>query len=393
MRWIDVARHRLRSFVRSAQVDQDLDDELRFLLEEQVAERVARGEPPGEARRSVMLELGGLEQVKEECRDVDRIGWIASIGSDLRFGARTFARRPGLTVTMLAVWVSGVGSTTAIFSVVNGVLLTPLPYPQPDRLVRVFGVWEHGSREGISPPDFSDYRDRARTFEHLAAAGNSTPLLNLKAAGEPEQVPSRAITSGFFATLGVTPLLGREFLPEDEAWKGPRSAILTDGLWQRQFGGDPMVVGRAIRINGLSYTVVGIVPAFFNFLGAAELFTPLQSNPVPAMRGIRTLSVVGRLKDAVTIQQADTELTALAKALQMEHGTWDRGWSAAAAPLTTEVVKDVRPGLVMLLVAVGCVALLMATNVAGLMLSHAASRQAEFAVRLSMGASRWRIAR
>src|SRR5262249_26471683 len=143
----------------------------------------------------------------------------------------------------LAILAVGIGAVTAISSVVDGVLLEPLPYREPDRLVRIFGVWEHGAREGISPPDFADYRATSRAFESLAAASNTTPLLNFKGPGEPEQIRSRNVTSGFFRTLGVQPLAGREFLPDEETWRGPKVALLSHGLWQRQFGGDVAIIG------------------------------------------------------------------------------------------------------------------------------------------------------
>src|SRR5262245_52048219 len=146
---------------------------------------------------------------------------------DIAFGFRTFRRRPVFTLSALLILTIGIGSGTAIFSVVNQVLLTPLPYREPQRLVRMFDTWEHGSREGVSPPDFDDYRRRSRSFDGIAAASNANPLVSLKAAGEPEQIPSRNVTSGFFSTLGLAPLLGREFLPAEEAWRGPRVAILS----------------------------------------------------------------------------------------------------------------------------------------------------------------------
>src|SRR5207237_1963 len=161
---------------------------------------------------------------------------------------------------VLGILALGIGSTTTIFSVVNGVLLTALPYRAPENLVRIFGNWEHGSREGISPPDFVDYRQSSTSFESVAGASNSTPLLNLKAVGDPEQVRSRTVTADFFSTLRIQPLLGREFRRDDEAWKAPPVAILSYGLWQRQYGGNPSIVGGSLAINGRSYTVVGVLP-------------------------------------------------------------------------------------------------------------------------------------
>lgn len=224
-------------------------------------------------------------------------------------GARTFLGRPGFTLCVLAILGFGIGSSTAIFSIVNGVLLTALPYRAPQNLVRIFGSWEHGPEEGISPPDFADYRRRNTAFESVAGASNFTPLLNLKAVGDPEQVRSRTITAGFFSTLGIQPLLGREFRREDEAWKGPSVAILSYGLWQRQYGGNPSVVGGPLTINGVSYTVVGVLPPFFNFLGSTDIFTPMQYSPVPGMRSVRTLVMIGRLKSESNLKRRKANWT------------------------------------------------------------------------------------
>jgi hypothetical protein len=388
MRLIYRIGRRLRSLIRRGEMESDLSEESRFHIERQVAENIAAGMALGDARRAALSELGGVEQIKEECRDMRRTQWFEAALQDARFGIRTFLKRPGLILSVLAILAFGVGSATAIFSIVNGVLLTALPYRTPGNLVRVFGTWEHGSREGISPPDFVDYRQRSTSFENMAGASISTPLLNLKAAGDPEQVRSRNITSGFFSTLGIQPLLGREFRREDETWKGPAVAILSYGLWQRQYGARVSVVGEPLTINGVSYTVVGVLPPFFNFLGSTDLFTPVQYNPAPGMRSARILIVIGRLKS--DLRQTQTELDILGHRLQAEHSQFDRGWSATAAPLTDEVVKDVRTGLQMLLGAIGLVILLVSVSIASMMLSHTASRQGEISVRLALGASRAR---
>jgi putative ABC transport system permease protein len=393
MRWLATLAYYVRSIVSRDRAEVELQDELHFHVERQIAEYVKGGMSPNEARLAALRTLGGLDQIKEEVRDTDRIPWLETLEQDVRFAFRTFRRRPGFAVSALTVLAFGVGSSTAIFSVVNGVLLTPLPYRDPGRLVRIFGAWEHGSREGISPPDFADYRDQTTAFESVAAATNSTPLLNLKATGEPEQVPSRSVTSGFFSTLGIQPVVGREFSRDEERWNGPRVAILSYGLWQRRFGGDPAVVGGPLTINSLPYTIVGVVPPFFNFLGSAELFTPVQPNPVPAMRESRIFVMIGRLRAGVDTARAQNELDVLADRLRAAYPKFDHGWSATAAPLTNEVVRDVKPALLMLLAAVGLVVLLVSANVAGLMLAHTASRRAEISLRLSLGASRGRIIR
>jgi len=232
MRLIYRIGRRLQSLVRRGQIESELSEELRFHVERQIAESIATGMTPDDARRAALSELGGIEHIKEDRRDMRRTQWLETALQDGRFGIRTFRKRPAFTLSVLAILAFGVGSATAIFSIVNGVLLTALPYRAPGNLARIFGTWEHGSREGISPPDFADYRQRSTSFESIAAASIATPLLNLKAAGDPEQVRSRNITAGFFATLGIQPLLGREFRREDETWKGPAVAILSYGLWQ-----------------------------------------------------------------------------------------------------------------------------------------------------------------
>jgi predicted permease len=382
---------RLRSLVRLRAVDAELSEELRFHIERQTAENIAAGMTPHVALRSALLELGGIEQIKEECRDMRRMQWVESSLQDARFAIRTFSKRRGFTLTVLAILALGIGSATAIFSIVNGVLLTALPYRAPAKLVRIYGAWEHGSREGVSPPDFVDYRQRNTTFESLAGASISTPLLNLKAVGDPEQVRSRNITAGFFSTLGIQPLFGREFTLQDEIWKAPPVAILSYGLWQRQYGGRASVVGEHLAINGVSYAVVGVLPPFFNFLGSTDLFTPIQYNPVPGIRSARILIVIGRLKS--DLPSAQSELDVLSRRLQTEYSQFDRGWSAVAAPLTDEVVKDVRVGLKMLLAAIALVILLVSASIASMMLSHAASRQSEISMRMALGASRARLIR
>ena len=384
---------RFRSLVRRNRLEAELNEELRFHVEREVDQNIDAGIAPRDARLAALLELSGIEQIKEECRDMRRTQWLETLLQDVRFAARTFLRRPGFTFCVLIILAFGVGSSTTIFSVVNGVLLTALPYRAPQNLVRIFGTWEHGSQEGISPPDFVDYRQRNTSFESVAGASNFTPLLNLKAIGDPEQVRSRNITAGFFSTLGIQALLGREFFPADETWKAPPVAMLSYELWQRQYGGNPAMLGTSLRINGMPYTIVGILPPFFNFLGATDIFTPLQFNPVPGMRSVRTLVMIGRLKHGSDMKRAQSELDLIARRLQKEHAEFDRGWWARGVSLSDEVVKDVRLGLVMLLAAIGLVILLVSASVASLMLSHAASRQAEISVRIALGASRSRIMR
>lgn len=390
MRMIRSLIRRLALLLRRRQADRELADELHDHLARALEHNIAGGMTPEMARRAATLQLGGVEAVKDETRDADRVQWLHSMSQDVRFALRTLARRPVFTVGVLAILGVGLGATTAIFSVVNGVLLTPLPYRAPDRLVRVFGTWEHGSREGVSPPDFTDVRRSNTSFESVGGIANSTPLVSLQGAGGPEQIATRAVTAGFFATLGITPIIGREFRIDEEAFTGPRVAMLSHSMWKDQLHGAD-VVDHAVSINGLPYTVVGILPPFFNFVGAGDVFTPVRSTPVPLARGVRNLIVVGRLKPGIDIRQAQSEMDVLATRLERDNGEIDKGWAVRLAPLTDDVLRDVRSALLMLLAVVGLVVLLMSANIASLVLSQASSRGNEMAVRMSLGASTARV--
>ena len=312
---------------------------------------------------------------------------------DVRFAMRMFRRRPAFMLSILTVLGFGIGSSTTIFSVVDGVLLKPLPYRDPENLVRIFGVWHHGSSEGISAPHFRESRSAGGVFESIAAAASTTPLVSLTAAGDPEQIVTRSISAGFFSTLGVQPLLGREFRPEEEVFKGPRAVLLSFDLWQRQYAGETKIVGRALKVNNYPYTIVGVMPPVFNFLGAADLFTPLQQNPYQDSRSARTLVMIGRLKAGATLQQAQQQLDSFALNQQAGYPGEETGWSAAAMPLTDEVVRDVKPALTMLVGAVALVLLVASSNVAGMMLSQTTRRTAEISLRHSLGASKTRVLR
>jgi predicted permease len=384
---------RIRLTFRRRQAERDLHDEIAFHLARETEQGVSVGMPLTAAQRAARIKLGGVDSVLDACRETDRIEWIDAAVKDVSFAVRSFRRRPAFALGVLSVLAIGLGAGTAVFALVNRILLSPLPYREPSSLVRLFGTWENGTREGISSPDFSDVRRTNTSFESIAGAANSTPLVSLNGAGEPEQIVTRAITSGLFATLGITPVMGREFKRDEETFKGPRVVILGYALWQNQFAGARDVVGRSISINGVASTVVGVLPPFFNFVGAGELFTPVQPNPVPEMRAVRNLVVVARLKPGVRIDQARRELDALAARAAAENPRFDRGWSARLVSLSDDVVGDVRAGLIMLVGAVALLILLMSANVASLVLTQSMARSGEIAVRLSLGASRGRIVR
>jgi len=311
---------------------------------------------------------------------------------DVRNALRNFHRNPAFTVTALLILAIGVGASASIFGVVDTVLLKPLPYREPNRLVRVYGAWSQGSREGISPPDFVDYRAQARSFENLASESNYAPLLNISGVERPLQVHGRYVSAGFFKVLGVTPIEGREFQPSEEVWKGPKVAILSDGIWARLFGRDRSMLGRQITMNSSLYTIVGILPPFFDLGGTSEIYMPIQQN-IEVMRGYRSQIVIGRLASGVGIAQAQAEMNTLASHLENSHPDLNKSWHAILLPLANEVVKNSRPTLLALLASVCLVVLIVAANLTNLMLAQALGRRTEMAVRIALGSSRVRIAR
>ncbi|MCI0413009.1 ABC transporter permease [bacterium] len=395
MIWWRVAKARLRGLFHGETLEQDIDEELRCHMDILIEENIKRGMTPEEARLQAIRSFGNLGRIKDSARDVRGGGMIEVLWQDIRFGMRMLVKDPAFTVVALLALALGIGANTAIFSVVNGILLRPLPYNDPEKIITIWEPSRGGHTLGLTDLEFFDVRDQNQVFENVAAY--ATGATNLTGGGEPERITGTWVSSGFFPVLGVHPMLGRTFTAEDDTPSPARVVVVSHGLWQRRFASNSNIIGRQVSLNGINRTIIGVMPRGFQFDHKdVELWLPLGLDRANLNPGNRSYSAIARLKPGVTLEQARSHMNNLmAHLAQAYKKRFTNGVNATNTvnliPLHELLVGNIRPALLILFAAIGFVLLIACANVANLLLARSDTRQKEIAIRMALGVGRLRI--